>query len=73
MPGCRRTFAGSDPEIICGKHYRLADKHLRQRATWLRRRYNRTRSHREAERIYRLFDANWARIRRQAIERALGL
>ncbi|WOF74187.1 hypothetical protein QMT40_001834 [Parvibaculaceae bacterium PLY_AMNH_Bact1] len=46
VPFCGRTAKrlpddGPDTEIICGKHYRLADKRLRKAASLARRRGNR--------------------------------
>lgn len=43
VPFCRRTAKrlpddGPDAEIICGKHYRLADQRLRKAASLARRR-----------------------------------
>lgn len=48
--------------IICPKHYRLVDPRLKA----LRRRARRQGRHAAADRL-------WQKIRRQAIERAVGL
>ncbi len=76
VPFCRRTFKCEDAGVrwvICGKHWRLADKSLRRRRTRLVRRYNRTSDLQMLERLYRMICTLDERGKRQAIERAAGL
>lgn len=74
VPGCGRTASereyGEGCEIICGKHYRLADKSLRQLLTKIRQRTTR---YGQTEARYLADNAIWKRIRRQAVERAMGV
>ena len=75
VPGCRRTARrlasdDSDTEIICGKHWRLADKRARLLLGKI------VRKGRRLDWPGQLINAYWrvwARIRRQVIERAVGI
>ncbi len=74
VPHCRRTRGDrkGDPvsrysEWICGDHYKLVDKELKLRRRQLRRRHGDTPRGRWAD------DVMWAKIRKQAIERGLGI
>lgn len=62
--GCGATCYPPEPglEIICPKHYRLVDRALKA----LRRKSNRYGRG-------RLTDLCWRKMRRQAIERAMGI
>lgn len=86
VPFCRRTFKddGRAGEIMCGKHYRLADQRYRRLWTRLVRAWRRdprqfwemppgSRERLRKLKIERLFDKLWVRIKRQAIERAAGI
>ena len=79
VPFCRRTAASDQcsgsGEMICGLHWRLADRSLRRRYARWRRRYDRVDDDggRMSERIYGLLDRMWKRAKRQAIERAAGI
>lgn len=81
VPFCRRgsTKWPIPYELLCGDHYRMSDKALRVKRARVRRKLARlgeldTTSCKSltdrAARIDRLF---WERIKRQAIERALGI
>lgn len=86
VPFCRRTAKADGiegQEILCGKHFRLADKSLiRRYRRWSRRcddlmsmppeHY----SDDDQLRVVRMFNVcnvMWDRIKRQAIERAVGI
>ncbi|GLQ09229.1 hypothetical protein GCM10007913_11610 [Devosia yakushimensis] len=73
--GCRRTYKrepdeGEGAEVMCGDHYRLGDKALRQLRTKLKRTARRTGW---TPRLGRIDAWLWERIKRQANERAMGL
>lgn len=71
VPGCGRTYKDEGhSEIICGKHWRMADAALRQLLARVRRRAR----HRgwTSSRV-RLDNRIWERARDQAIGRAMGL
>ena len=73
--GCRRTFKRAqldwgDNEYMCGDHYRMSDKALRQLRTKLRRRAKRIGW---TDRLARIDNWLWARIKKQATERTLGI
>lgn len=74
VPGCGRTFKRqgdwTDEELMCGRHYRLADRTLRLRARRIRKL---GRKLRWPERLVDLEWRMWSRIKRQANERALGI
>lgn len=72
VPGCGRTFRieRSETEVMCGKHWRQADRRLRLLITKVRRRARRRGwPHWLVEMHNRL----WVKGRNQAIERAMGL
>lgn len=74
VPGCMRTapYGAHDhaSEVLCGPHYRLADQHLRR----LRSRIKRRARHYGLTQARALADwALWNRIKRQSIERAMGI
>lgn len=77
VPFCKRTASRAKfpeaAEIICGKHYRLASPVLRQRLSKLRRRAARYSDIRKIKRAEILDAWLWERIKRQAIERAVGI
>lgn len=88
VPFCRRTCRNDEGyvEHLCGKHWRLADKHLRRRRGKIERRYRRrfgntgfweypagSSERIEAVRLWRLLDRLWERCKKQAIERAVGI
>jgi hypothetical protein len=72
VPGCRRTYKrdGTASEIICGKHWRLADKSLRRRSLRIR---NLGRKLDWPERILDIEWRIWDRVKTLAFERALGI
>lgn len=73
VPGCKRTaceeFADGG-EIICGKHYRLADVRWRRLLTKVRRKCGKLGS---PPHLISLFYRVWDRIKQQAIERGAGI
>jgi hypothetical protein len=78
VPFCGRTFKaeGGDVELMCGKHWRLARPALRRRHTRVVRRCRAAilkKDWRTAERAWRLENAIWAAIKRQATEVAAGI
>lgn len=79
VPFCRRTVARlrfpDAQEIICGKHYRLASGTLRRRLTKVRKLTRRVRSDNggKLRQAWHLDNALWLRIKKQAIELAVGL
>ena len=71
VPGCGRTFKDEGhEEIICGRHWRLADKRLRMLVTRVRRKARRIGW---TPQLVSLDNRIWNRARDQAIERAMGL
>lgn len=84
VPFCRRTAkADGVSEIICGKHWRAADRQLARAYKRLQRDLDRamerdpddcteTERNRVAAR-YRVAEAMWEKIKRQAIEAAVGI
>lgn len=71
VPGCGRTFKDEGHhEIICGKHWRLADQRYRQLLTRVRRKARRTGW---SPQLVSLDNRIWNKARDQAIERAMGL
>lgn len=71
VPGCGRTFKDEGhSEIICGKHWRLADRRLRQLMTRVRRKARRIGW---TAQLTALDNRLWSKARDQAIERAMGL
>jgi hypothetical protein len=83
VPFCRRTAARlrypDAEEIICGKHFRTTSGTLRRRMTKIRRAWKRelarndTFANKTIERLWALDNELWRRIKRQAIELAVGL
>jgi hypothetical protein len=79
VPFCRRTASQlrypDAEEIICGKHYRLANGTLRRRLTKVRRLTQRVRTDNggKLRQAWHLDNALWGRIKKQAIERAVGI
>lgn len=83
VPFCRRTAARQHypdaEEIICGKHFRTTSGTLRRRMTKIRRTWKRelarnyTFANTKIERLWALDHRLWARIKKQAIELAVGL
>lgn len=75
VPFCRRTFKNDKGYgwIICGKHWRLADKSLRRRRTKLLRRYKKEMDRAKRRRLVGMILWLDERGKRQAIERALGI
>lgn len=71
VPGCGRTFRVDDcEEVICGRHWRLADRRLRQLVTKV---LIKGRRHGWPDRLLRLHGRLWQKGKAQAIERAMGL
>jgi hypothetical protein len=86
VPFCRRTARDEGikgQEVICGKHWRLADRTLTRRYKRLQRRCDNLMaiepeqySEAERQRVVRLFQIvrrMWERIKHQSIERAVGI
>ncbi len=84
VPFCRRGSTRWPPpyELLCGDHYRLADKSLRRARMSVRRRLVKlgewevgsdgSNGHAVSARARRLDELFWAKIKRQAITRAGG-
>ena len=77
VPFCRRTGKrepghSEDVELLCGKHWRLADKWLRRRFGRLERLLQRGVQGSARDKATRLYFAHWDRIKGQAITRAMG-
>ncbi len=71
VPGCGRTFKDEEAdEVICGAHWRLADKRLRALLTKVRRKARRSGW---STRLLALDNRLWLRGKAQAVERALGI
>lgn len=63
VPGCKRSHVGQKfSEFACAKHWPLTDRRVRRLMFRARRRSDRA-----------LADRCWAKLKRQAIERAAGL
>lgn len=76
VPFCRRTSTLFQGEWICGEHWRCVSPHLRRRHHKLARAYRKAdaaQRYGRANRLIGLFERNWARIKRHAIERAGGI
>lgn len=82
VPFCRRTApATGEPghQVICGKHWRLANRTLTRRYKRLGRRFDdlaQAAGGRETERLvrlHRILETMWVRIKQQVIERAMGI
>jgi hypothetical protein len=83
VPGCKRSTARFESgEIICAKHYRLVDKKLKKLRARIRARDRRNHQPGRiitaliALRILRAEQTDamiWERIKKQAIERAMGI
>lgn len=77
VPGCNRTRGqrkGEPPiregeEWVCGDHWRLVPKMMRHIVARARKRLRR----RDTDANIRSFNRIWARCKREAIERGLGL
>jgi hypothetical protein len=75
IPFCGRTFKKvheGEYETMCGRHWRLGDKKLRDLRSRLMRVYKRGIQGPERERIEILLDRLWDRVKAQATERAMG-
>jgi hypothetical protein len=71
VPGCRRTYRDDGySEIMCGKHWRLADRKLRRLVTRVLVKGGRRGW---PDRLLLLHDRLWQKGKAQAIERAMGL
>lgn len=73
--GCRRTFKRDADDdgtavYICGKHYRMVDRIIRQLRTKLKRQGRR---HGWSPRMERIDNWLWARAVKQATERSIGI
>jgi len=70
VPGCahwtRRFAAGW--EWVCGTHWRLVDSELKALRVRIGRKYGR-----QGRRYWRFENLVWRRMKRQAIERAVGI
>lgn len=81
VPFCRRSTAGRWKGFICGPHWRLVDRDLKQLRSRLRRRFMKRgevvtipRGWRFlTDRAARIENGIWRRMVRQAIERATGV
>jgi len=77
VPFCKRTAARAKHpdavEIICYLHWRIGSKVLRQRLSKLRKRKERCRSEVDFSRLEWLDWQVWERLKKQIIERAMGL
>lgn len=79
VPGCDRTSPDHTKdgtpiiETICGKHFRMADKHQIARYRKLWHIVERRAGYPIAERAHGLAGEVWQTIRKQAIERAMGI
>ena len=84
VPFCRRTFksdkAGTPwaegSEVICGKHFRLINVGRRRRYSGLKRRYLTRKGTLQGplgERLARILEEEWARLKVIAIEAAAGI
>lgn len=72
VPDCGRTFkAEGHEEIICGKHWRLADRRVRQLVTKVRRLARRRGGW--SPWLIEQDERLWQKGKAQAIERAMGL
>lgn len=69
VPGCGRTFQARG-EVICGKHWRLADRRLRQLVNKVRAKGRRRGW---PGWLLDLDERLWQKGKAQAIERAMGL
>lgn len=73
IPFCRRTAArekvGAATEIICGRHWRLAD--TIERRVYRRARSRAVRTQQPA--AFTAADRIWARMKRVVTERAMGI
>lgn len=72
VPGCRRTLQsdGEFTEWICGRHWATTDKDIRKRFFLVRRRAKKlgwTPLRIDLDKSY------WERLKKQAIERAMGI
>lgn len=72
VPGCGRTYKrdGDEGEVICGRHWRLADRKLRQLVSRVRAK---ARRRGWSDSLLALDHRLWMKGREQAIERAMGL
>lgn len=74
VPGCGRTYKNEHPgeehELVCGKHWKLADRTARDLHTRLRKKGLKSGWTMRLERIWQW---NWKRLRKQIIERAMGI
>lgn len=79
VPFCRRTAASEkfpdSTEIICYKHFRLIDKRIRKRHSWIQRWQDRhdPETYRNPVKVCNLAIKIWEQCKVQAIERAGGL
>lgn len=75
IPFCRRgtTKFPDSPEIMCGKHYRLAPKSLRRRRTKILRALARERDPRRAQRLFDLQQRLWERAKATVTNIAMGI
>lgn len=79
--GCRRgsTKWPVPYELLCGEHYRMADKALRMKRARVRRKLAKlgeldtVAGQSLTERAARIDSLFWVRIKRQATERSLGI
>lgn len=80
VPFCRRTAPDrGQTEVICGRHWRTADKALTRRYKALYRWIERNKDNQAPEalpilrRRWYAAERAWKRIKQQAIERAMGI
>jgi hypothetical protein len=74
VPFCRRTTARQFVEWICREHWLLIDPRKRRVYARQRRRFRRFAGDEVAAEIFdRVTDRLWRNIKREAIERAVGV
>lgn len=84
VPFCRRTFKsdkagtpwGEGSEVICGKHWRGIAAPRRRRYSLLKRRFKNRKGTLQgplAERIERILENEWLKLKAIAIEAAAGI
>lgn len=77
VPFCRRTSTRWPDEWLCCDHWRLVDRSLKlyrtRRLKQLRQRAEQTLEWKDWMRLRRASHLIWRRMKRQAIERALGI
>lgn len=78
VPGCGRTAHrkpeyGSDIQIICGPHWRMAPRYMKDRYAKIRRAVRKARTDDDLRRASSMAAAYWDNVRRRVIEIAMGI